>query len=253
MWQKILVVDSEIESRGKLYEVLFAKGHEVTCVPTAKETLAILTEKTFDVIIVDPFLPDAKGKEIFESIRSFDKDVSIILLKPPRLSVEDAAQLIDTSAALDVTKDFSPDSMKAIFDFLRNQTQTIAEVSPDSLRKEKVLVVDDNEEIAKTLLIFLKKKGYNVRSASSGEDALMKIRMEKPQVAFLDFRMPGMDGVMVLRQIKRLDKDIKVVMLTSVQDEYIMEEAAREGASNYLVKPCDLEKVESILKELLKG
>jgi len=102
-------------------------------------------------------------------------------------------------------------------------------------------------------LIFLKKKGYNVRSASSGEDALMKIRMEKPQVAFLDFRMPGMDGVMVLRQIKRLDKDIKVVMLTSVQDEYIMEEAAREGASNYLVKPCDLEKVESILKELLKG
>ena len=63
--------------------------------------------------------------------------------------------------------------------------------------------------------------------------------------------MPGMDGVMALNQIKRLDETINVIMLTSVQDEYVMEEVRREGACDYLIKPCDLGKLDTLITSIL--
>jgi DNA-binding response OmpR family regulator len=64
-------------------------------------------------------------------------------------------------------------------------------------------------------------------------------------------RMPGMDGLMVLKQIKDLDETIKVVMLTSAQEEYIVQEARAQGACDYLVKPCNLDEVDALVTALM--
>jgi len=251
-WETILVVDADTTARSKLYEVFFSKGHEITCVPTGKEAMSTLTERRFGIILLDGMLPDMTTLDIVKAIRNFDQDVKIAVLDARGISPEEQALLRDARVTAVIPKDFtSPGMMREIFNILRAPDMPTTRPPSPRLSKEMILVVDDNEEVRKTLALFLKKKGYRVDTAISGVDALMKIKSERPDIVFLDFRMPGMDGIMALREIKRLDESIKVVMLTSVQDEYIIAEAAKEGAGEYLIKPCDLHSLDRLLAALI--
>ncbi|MDO8971142.1 MAG: response regulator, partial [Saprospiraceae bacterium] len=204
------------------------------------------------ILFMDGTLPDMNSLEAITAIREFDQEVKILVLEESGTAALPPERVKALNVEAVLPKDFSGQTMmRGIAEALRSPSVMDEKTANSRLLKETVLIVDDNEEIRKTLALFLKKKGYNVQSASSGEDALMKTKQEKPDVVFLDFRMPGMDGVMTLRHIKRFDESIKVVMLTSVQDEYIIAEASREGASDYLVKPCDLYKLETLLITLL--
>lgn len=251
--KKILVIEDNVELRSKFYEIFFNKGYEVHCVPTAKEAFSVLTENQFSLILINYQLPDAHGIDLIKKIRDFDDQAKIILLYDQQLQ-PDEKQAVDSLRNVQIIKkDFSTqDMMRAILDIVRVLTQQQEIPTPLSqYTKAAILVVDDNDEIRKTLETFLIKRGYAVRTAISGEDALLKIRTEKPHIVCLDFRMPGMDGIMVLRQIKRLNEAIKVFMLTSAQDEYIVEQAKKEGACGYLIKPCDLNKLEEMIKSTL--
>ncbi len=251
-WKKILVIEDNVTFRSRFYEIFFNKGQEVHCVPTAKEAFAALTDQRFDLILMDYSLPDAKADETIGKIREFDNDVKIMLLYEEDLHDEEIKSLRSLAVDEVIKKDFSTHfMMKTILEFVRSYGEEGLPQSPAKFAKASILVVDDNEEIRKVLETFLTKRGYSVRTAVSGEDALEKIRMEKPEIVFLDFRMPGMDGVMALNQIKRLDKAINVIMLTSVQDEYVMDEVRREGACDYLVKPCDLSKLDTLITSIL--
>ncbi|MCK4994102.1 MAG: response regulator [Candidatus Omnitrophica bacterium] len=252
IWKKILVIEDDVTLRNKFYEIFFNKGQEVHCVPTAKEAFAVLTEHRFDLILLDYSLPDAKAVQTVQKIREFNSDVRIILLYD-QVVPDDEKALFKSMAVVDlIKKDFSTHfMMKEILEILRSFLEDDRPKTPAKFAKASILVVDDNEEIRKVLETFLSKRGYSVRSAVSGEDALFKIKIEKPEIVFLDFRMPGMDGVMTLNQIKRLDDAINVIMLTSVQDEYVMDEVRREGACEFLIKPCDLSKLDALITSIL--
>lgn len=252
MEKRILVVDDDVEVRSRLYELLFSLGHAITCVPTGKEAFAYLTEKHFDLILLDTRLPDMRGVEAVERIRSFDENVLIILLSEAESKDEEVMpEGLGIHAV--VAKDFSRHlMMKYILEVLRSQPEdTEKDVSTAMTGKGRILVVDDQEEVRGTLVKFLGRRGYNVRAAVSGEDALMKIKLEKPHIVLSDMRMPGMDGIMLLQQIRRLDESIRVVMLTSAQDDFLIEEATRLGACDYLPKPFDLFKLDAILTALI--
>lgn len=252
IWKKILVIEDNVNFRNKFYEIFFNKGQEVHCVPTAKEAFAVLTEHRFDLILLDYSLPDAEALQTVQKIREFDIDVRIILLYEQVISDDEKALFNSLAVENIIKKDFSTHfMMKEILDILRAYSGGEQSKAFARFAKASILIVDDNEEIRKVLESFLNKRGYSVRTAVSGEDAITKIRSEKPEIVFLDFRMPGMDGVMALNQIKRLDESIHVVMLTSVQDEYIMDEVRREGACDFLIKPCDLSKLDSLITSIL--
>jgi two-component system response regulator (stage 0 sporulation protein F) len=115
----------------------------------------------------------------------------------------------------------------------------------------RILVVDDNPEMRILLAVFLKKKGFDVKDVVNGEQALMEIKVGKPKIVLLDERMPGMDGLMVLKKIKELDESINVVMLTAIENEDIIKEATALGACDYLTKPCNLQEVEALVLSIL--
>jgi len=153
-----------------------------------------------------------------------------------------------------VKKDFSSHFMMKTILAVLKQKQPVQPVEPPSeTAKASILIVDDNPEIRDVFWGFLTKKGYKATSVSSGEEALMHIKTEreKPKIVLLDIRMPGMDGIMVMKKIRELDESIKVVMVTSAQEEYIMKEAMNAGASDYLVKPFDLENLDALISSLL--
>jgi len=114
--------------------------------------------------------------------------------------------------------------------------------------QEKILVVDDEQEICNMLKEFLTLKGYVVTAVLNGEEALVKIKEEKPVVVLLDIKMPGMDGIEVLKKIKEIDKQIPVVvMITAVKDEDIARKCMDLGAYDYITKPLSLEYLETVL------
>ncbi|HTL48561.1 MAG TPA: response regulator [Verrucomicrobiae bacterium] len=120
----------------------------------------------------------------------------------------------------------------------------------------KLLVVDDEVEICDFLKAFFEEREFDVRTAHNGPEALQMIQAELPQVVLLDIHMPGMDGMNVLRQIKKDFPRTKVIMVTAIETREKIEEAMRLGADNYITKPLSLEYLEKDVQdkiELLTG
>ncbi len=110
----------------------------------------------------------------------------------------------------------------------------------------KILVVDDEPKVCEQVKLFFESKGYDATTATSGEEAIAKLKFERPHLVLLDVRMPGgVNGVEVLRQAKKLDPAVGVIMVTAVQDEEVFNEALSEGAFDYLTKPLNLTYLES--------
>ncbi len=116
----------------------------------------------------------------------------------------------------------------------------------------KILVVDDEVKACDLLKRFLEKKGYDVIMSNSGDDAIEKVKNEKPDVMLLDIRMPGMEGTEVLKRIREFDKDIGIIMVTAVKEEETGKKALKSGADEYITKPIDFNYLEtSILVGLI--
>lgn len=111
----------------------------------------------------------------------------------------------------------------------------------------KVLVVDDEPEAVELLVEFLSSKGYEVLTATSGEEALRRVKEDRPHLVLLDVRMPQMNGLEVLQRIREIDAEMGVIMVTAVNEEDVGRKALELGAFDYIVKPLDLKYLERSL------
>ncbi len=116
----------------------------------------------------------------------------------------------------------------------------------------RVLVVDDEEEFLETLIKRLRKRKVNVSGAKSGEEALHMLKLHPVDVVVLDVRMPGMDGIQTLREIKRSFPLIEVVMLTAHASMEVAAEGMELGAFDYLMKPVDIDDLVYKLQDAYK-
>src|SRR3989338_10757386 len=108
-------------------------------------------------------------------------------------------------------------------------------------KDKKILVCDDDKAVSNFLGRFLKKEGYlQVDIALSGEEALEKITKDRHQLVLLDIRLPGMDGLQILKRIKEIDNNITVIMITGFAEIGTADQAKKLGAYDYIVKPFDL-------------
>ena len=104
----------------------------------------------------------------------------------------------------------------------------------------RILVVDDEPKICAVLNAFLKARGYQVVSASSGDEAMTAILRERPDVVLLDIRMPEMDGKALFQHIRALDPKTCVILITDDGDEEQAKQFLAMGAFDCVAKPFDL-------------
>ena len=118
---------------------------------------------------------------------------------------------------------------------------------------KKILVVDDEPHVIRSLSFVLTKEGYDVASAENGEDGLAKIRQLKPNLVFLDVMMPKKNGYEVCREVKKDSglRHIRVIMLTAKGQEADREQGFSAGADEFLTKPFSPIGVVEKVKELL--
>lgn len=105
------------------------------------------------------------------------------------------------------------------------------------MQQAKILWVDDEIDLLKGHMMFLKEKNFEVESASNGIDALEMIKDQNYDIVFLDEQMPGMDGLTVLSEIKVVSPNTPVIMITKSEEEQIMEDALGAQITDYLIKP----------------
>ena len=111
------------------------------------------------------------------------------------------------------------------------------------MRNNKILIVDDEESILMMLRKDFEEEGYQVMTASSGEEAIGKLQNIPFDMVISDLAMPGADGIAVLNEAKKINPDIIAIILTGYGDMTSAIEALRLGADDYLLKPCDTEEL----------
>jgi len=107
------------------------------------------------------------------------------------------------------------------------------------MKKTKILWTDDEIDLLRAHIIFLQEKGFEVVTANNGSDAIDLVRTNFFDIIFLDENMPGLSGLQTLNEIKTIDPNVPVVMITKSEEEDIMDEAIGSKMADYLIKPVN--------------
>lgn len=113
-----------------------------------------------------------------------------------------------------------------------------------------VLVVDDNEDNANIIRDYLESRGYRITVAYNGDEAMTMFDSAKPSIVLLDVMMPGRDGWQVCREMKAspMGRDVRVIMVTALQDWMDKRQALETGADDYVEKPFELAQLASVVE-----
>jgi two-component system response regulator HydG len=115
-----------------------------------------------------------------------------------------------------------------------------------------VLVVDDLRSIRLTLGGILEDEGYNVVLAENGYQAIEAAKKTPFDLVFMDIKMPGINGVQTFREIKRIDPEAVVIMMTAYSVEDLVSEALGEGAYGVVYKPFDIDEILAVTESALR-
>jgi len=121
------------------------------------------------------------------------------------------------------------------------------------MAETNILWVDDEIDLLKPHILFLKNKGYTLDTLNNGLDAIDAVKQNNYDVILLDENMPGISGLETLVQIKQIKPDVPVVMITKSEEEHIMEDAIGNQIADYLIKPVNSSQILLSLKKLLEG
>lgn len=117
----------------------------------------------------------------------------------------------------------------------------------------KLLIVDDEPGLCSLLKKQFSSIGFTVLTAINGQEALSAARKEKPKVVLLDIKMLGVSGFEVLKEMKEMDKKIKVIMVTALSDEKTRKKALSLGADEFITKPYESEELEEVVGRVVSG
>jgi len=116
----------------------------------------------------------------------------------------------------------------------------------------KILVIDDEEVIRKTVKKYLEMDDYQVITAANGQEGVEAFLEERPDVVLTDLKMPGMDGLAVVKAIKELDEDAEVIVITGHGEVDAAVASLKLRASDFLLKPVDIEELENVVERSLE-
>ena len=116
----------------------------------------------------------------------------------------------------------------------------------------KVLVVDDEADFRQLTTVWLESKGYSVISAANGKSAVQLVKEKKPSIIFMDLRMPVMDGSETIKEIRRFNKNVPIIIISAYVDDPKIKEIASSDISGIFYKSEDFEKGLVLLESVLR-
>jgi len=116
---------------------------------------------------------------------------------------------------------------------------------------DKILVVDDERDICRMISNILKEEGYKVDKAYDGKQAIRKVKTRGYNLMLLDYKLPDIDGINVLKEIRRIEPSLKVIMISAYGSPSTKSMAKKFGVYRFLDKPFDLNRLVRVVKDAL--
>ncbi len=120
------------------------------------------------------------------------------------------------------------------------------------MENEKILIIEDNDDLLYTISKVLKKEGYGIFTSTTGEEGISLFQSELIDLVLLDLKLPKMGGIDVLIRMKEMDPDILILMMSALTDAKPAIEAMKKGAYDYLMKPFELDELKLVVKKALE-
>jgi DNA-binding NtrC family response regulator len=235
----ILVVDDNQDLLNTFAMILKRRGYSVQTAVNGVNAIDKFKDQTFDVTLMDIVMPEMNGVDAFKKIKEIQPGAPVILMTA--YSDEELLQSAREEGAHQIIhKPIKIDELLTL----------INEAASD----QPILVVDDDADICETLTSILKLQGYDVLTAGSGEEAI-KVTKKKPcQMAFIDVKLPNIDGLETLLRLKEINPELLVVMMTGFRNEVkdALDKAQAASAVTCLYKPFDPAEAADLVKKISK-
>ncbi len=251
----ILIVDDNETVCNLLKAQLQAKGftHILTAF-NGSEALDVIVKQTPDLIISDIHMPVLDGYQLCRVLKSEEfreyNHIPVILISKfyQDSDAERQAREVGAIACLQV-----PYQEKALLDLIHSKLTTPAAPSLEQIRyKGKLLIAENDPEVARTLEQCLVKHGYQVAVVKDGIRAMNYIKNQHPELILLDFQLPELSGMEILKWIKTEYPEILIIVITESVSEQTAVELFKAGADEYLRKPFDAAIVPIICDNVFK-
>ncbi len=243
--KKILIIDDEIGVRNLFYDALTQAGYVALTASRGDQGVDIAAAEKPDLVLMDMMMPGEKQLSLLQKLRAKMPQLPVVVLSG-YVNADIEKESFELGAVEILNKDMGIEELLSKIKKILDAKDKIFNPQK-STKKDKILIVDDEEPIRTFLSMFFQKKGFQTLQAPRGEDALSLVKSEKPSIILLDINMPGMDGVLTLKKIREIDSEVGVVMATAIQDEEIAAETSRLGAYHYVLKPFDLQYLELVV------
>ena len=237
----VLVVDDEANIRCFIQHELTKKGYQVIEAAGGREALEIARKYHPDLITLDISMPDINGLDVTAVVKNDPdiKDIPILVISV----MEEKQRAFELGANDYINKPISIDLlMQRVNSLLRNS-------------QKDILLVDDDEALAQSLAYDLCKRGFAVKTANSGGEALTHLEHNRADLILLDLKMPKMNGFEVMKVLKSNMKTagIPVLILTGIDIDGAKSEALSNGAAEYFQKSGNFKGLFEAIERILKG
>ncbi|MBT3603217.1 MAG: response regulator [Candidatus Latescibacteria bacterium] len=266
---QLLIVEDELQLSEMVYEVLVSRGYPkeaIAMMPTGESAVDYVRNHHVDIALIDIKLGESgfaqrvylSGIHVIRALREVAPKAKVFIMSgfATYQMVRDGIFNLGVSYCL--AKPFKwPDLMHllhwAIDEQQPKRPMMLEPVHSSTSMSGRVLVVDDDTDVAMSLLEVLSEQGYHAEAAFNGQEALLKLASKSFDAVLLDIFMPDLDGLEVLRQMRARGDQTKVLFLTALNDEGIAEKAMALGADDFLTKPYDAVQVHLRLEYALAG
>ena len=245
MPKQILFVNPESKTGTLLETRLLAEGFKVLTVRDVEQAVTQIKKAAPDIVLWDCAAFNRTVSGELTRLRGFLTDKSPILLLSGLVSRDQERQAMEAGAFDILLRTMEVDLLCQRVRTLLEKPDKPQPVNPE--KKKRLLIVDDEEDIRDLLHDFFGRKDFEIFEAADGIEALQIVKKENPSVVLLDVQMPGMNGIETLKEIRKLDPSMGVVMATANSDERITREAIMNGAYAYVIKPFDLPYLEMVV------
>ncbi|MFC2008030.1 response regulator [Chloroflexota bacterium] len=232
----ILIVDDLRSIRVTLGGILEDDGHDVVTVEDGYQAIEAVRTNHFDVIFMDIKMPGINGVQTYREIKKIDPAAAVIMMTA--YSVEDLVKEALEEGAYAVA--YKPFDIDIIITLIQELLQD----------KTLILVVDDQFGDRETLKGILEDKGYRVTTARDGTEVVRLVKEKHYNIIFLDIKLPNMNGVETFEQVKKIDPEAVVIMMTGYTEEELVTKAVTKGAYTCIYKPFDMEKVLALVEDI---
>jgi len=235
METNILVVDDLKGMRVTLGGILEDEGHNVVLAENGYQAIEAAKQTSFDLIFMDIKMPGINGVQTFREVKKINPQAAVIMMTA--YSVEDLVrEALEEGAYAVVYKPFDIENIVSIIE--------------SALRKTLILIVDDRFADRETLKNILEKRGHKIVTASTGAEALARVKEKRFDIIFLDVRLPDIDGAQLFEQVKALDSEVAVIMMTGYSEEELVRRAISRGAYTCIYKPFNVDKILALVGEI---